>query len=149
MLSTEFTKVITQWLNMTFWGIITAEICYKGRKIKKSWIGKTTWVVMSTNIDKKETSKALSVICIKLQKEKTTSLPWNPVNSRGYPITNPVIDSSGTCPPTKSFSHIYEIAEESPQEHCQGNLHAGSSWTKTNTTRIGAVITLWVSLTKN
>jgi hypothetical protein len=75
MLSTEFTKVITQWLNMTFWGIITAEICYKGRKIKKSWIGKTTWVVMSTNIDKKETSKALSVICIKLQKEKTTSLP--------------------------------------------------------------------------
>ncbi len=76
MLSTEFTKVIIQWLNMTFWGIITAEMCYKGRKIKKSKIGKTTWVVMSTNIDKKETSKALpSVICIKLQKEKTTCLP--------------------------------------------------------------------------
>lgn len=66
MLSTEFTKVIIQWLNMTFWGIITAEICYKGRKIKKSKIGKTTWVVMSTNP---------SVICIKLQKEKTTCLP--------------------------------------------------------------------------
>lgn len=117
MLSTEFTKVIIQWLNMTFWGIITAEICYKGRKIKKSEIGKTTWVVTSTNIDKKETSKALlSVICIKLQKEKTTCLPWNPVNSRGYPITNPVIESSCTCPPSKSFSHIYEIAEENPQE---------------------------------
>jgi hypothetical protein len=62
------------------------------------------------------------VICIKLQKEKTTCLPWNPVNSRGYPITNPVIDSSCTCPPSKSFSHIYEIAEENPQEHSYSSV---------------------------
>ncbi len=48
---------------------------------------------------------------------------------------------------TCSQSCIYEIAQKNPQQEFEGNCCVCSIQTKTNTTRVSAVITLWVSLT--
>jgi hypothetical protein len=45
-------------------------------------------------------------------------------------------------------AYVYEIAENTPQYHCEGNHCVHSGKTETNTTITIVVITLWLSVTK-
>jgi hypothetical protein len=47
-----------------------------------------------------------------------------------------------------NWYHIYDIAEKTPQQHFGGSRCVSSSKSRTKSTRISVVITLWVSLTK-